>query len=68
MTISITLQNLNLTFSHFPCPAGMIFILADQNIIFITNMDHKLFLDFRKLFVVFLWSVGWDCVDITQIC
>ena len=34
--------------------AGMTVILADQIIIFISNMDHKLFLDFGKLFVVFV--------------
>ena len=54
MTISIMLQNLNMTFSHFLCPAGMIVILADQNIIFVSNMDHKILLDFGKVFVVFL--------------
>ena len=48
------LQNLNMTFSHFLCPAGMIVILADQNIIFISNMNHEIFLDFGKLSVVFL--------------
>ena len=55
MTVSITLQNLNLTFSHFFCPPGMTVILADQNTIFISNMDHKIFSGFEKLFVVFLW-------------
>ena len=53
MTVSTTLQNLNMTFSHFLCPAGMIVILADQNIIFISNMNHKLFLDFEKTFCCF---------------
>ena len=43
-----------MTFSHFLCLAGMTVILADQNIIFISNMDHKLFLYLGKRFVVFL--------------
>ena len=40
LTVSITLQNLNMTFSHFLCPAGMTVILAGQNIIFISNLYY----------------------------
>ena len=57
LTAYITLQNLNMTFSNFLCPADMTVILDDKNTIFISNMDHKIFVDFGELFVVFL-SLG----------